>query len=83
VFTRAVLQYALTNERIETMKKQYNDRGDLLCNPPIGHEFENGLCIHCGAPETPADTDKAIAEFYRREDERLAIRAFNSDPTNR
>lgn len=51
--------------------KQYNSHGDELCNPPIGHEFDNGLCVHCAAPETLKDTDAAIREFYRREDERV------------
>jgi len=57
--------------------KQYNDRGDELCNPPVGHEFTDGLCEHCGAPETPADTDRAIARLYAEEDKRLA-KSINS-----
>lgn len=57
------------------MIKKYNNRGDELCNPPTGHEFENGLCKHCGAPQTPADTDAAIRRFYAEEDKRLADKA--------
>lgn len=53
-------------------KARYNDQGDELCNPPIGHEFEDGVCAHCSAPETSADTDRAIASFYAEEDKRLA-----------
>jgi hypothetical protein len=63
----------------KTVTKQYSDKGDELCNPPVGHEFEEGLCVHCGAPETPADTDKAISNFYAEEDKRLAEKATQKE----
>lgn len=43
--------------------EQYNDKGELRCE----HTFEDGMCVDCFCPQTPADTDKAIAALYKHE----------------
>lgn len=50
---------------------KYNDKGEELCNEGLGHEFERGVCTICSAPEGESNTEAAIQDFYKKEDQRL------------